>query len=71
MGIKNKYVLRTTLVDAVQGWNENTSEIDGKWFISRSIGFYDGYDIRHKIVDIFNILRGKAFAVQFKEDRLD
>ena len=69
--LKNKYVVRTALIDSVQGWKDTTVEIEGKWFISRSIGFYDGYDIRHKIVDIFNILRGKDFAVQFKEDRLD
>lgn len=69
--LKNKYIIRTTLVDAIQGWTENTVEREGKWFIARPLGFYDGHDIRHKIVDIFNILRGKAFAVQFKEGWLN
>lgn len=60
------------LIDELVNTNENYSKtlIKGKWYIAKPIPFKGLITIKWRLRDCLRILKGKSFAVHYKQDEL-
>ena len=52
--------------------NRTHVEIDGRWYIAKGLhlrGMYpDIHGLYNRLIDAIRVLRGKSFAIHYKED---
>ena len=56
------------LIDMIVDLDNPKTQIDGKWYLAKPLPFYGFFTIIDKIKDCIRILKGKSFAVHYKED---
>lgn len=49
----------------LSSWSLNS---DGKWYVAKPLPFYSYKIVLNRIKDAVRIIRGKSFAVHYKED---
>lgn len=57
------------IMDITNLFNANHTEINGKWYISKSAPYYHWTKWIRRIYHSWLVLTGKAMAFQFAEDR--
>ena len=48
--------------------NPTLTQIDSKFYVAKPIPYYSIFSFMDRIVDGLRVMRGKSFAVHYKED---
>jgi len=62
--------MKPQLIDSFCNSDKSESEINGKWYYAKPLPFYGLYEFKKRLYHCWLILRGRATAFQYAEDRL-
>lgn len=62
-------ILLDELLDKKQFLGSCQTEIKGKWYIAKPLPYYGWRNVVQRIYHAWLVLRGKAMATQYAEDR--